>query len=333
MNQGSGVRGQGSEVKNPQLITQNSKLLFMFPGQGSQYVGMGKSLFDNFKVARDTFEEADDALGLKISSLCFNGPEADLKLTYNTQPAILTASIAAMRVISSETPLKPSLLAGHSLGEYTALVVADVLSFRDAVCLVKARGRYMDEAVPAGTGGMAAILGMEKDKVEELCKEASKGEVVVPANFNCPGQIVISGHAGAVTRAVDLAKERGAKAIPLPVSAPSHSPLMGPAGERLSKELEKIYISGIKCPVISNADADFYPSKDMVADLLIRQLSRPVRWEESIAKALSFGTEAFAEVGPGKVLCGLLKRINREIKSVNVEDVDSLKALQNAFKA
>lgn len=310
-----------------------SKLLFMFPGQGSQHVGMGKSLFDNFKVAKDTFEEADDALALKIGSLCFNGPEADLKLTYNTQPAILTTSIAALRVLFSETSLKPSLLAGHSLGEYTALVAADVLSFRDAVRLVRARGRYMDEAVPAGTGGMAAILGMDKDKVEQLCKDASKGEVVVPANFNCPGQIVISGHSGAVTRAVELAKERGAKAVPLPVSAPSHSPLMGPAGERLSKELEKIDISGIKCPVISNADADFYPSTDKVADLLIRQLSHPVRWEESIAKALSFGTEAFVEVGPGKVLCGLLKRINREIKSFNVEDGDSLKSLQNAFKA
>jgi [acyl-carrier-protein] S-malonyltransferase len=309
------------------------KLAFIFPGQGSQYVGMGKTLFDNFKVAKDTFEEADDALGLKVGSLCFHGPEADLKLTYNTQPALLTTSIAAMRVLSSETPLKPSLLAGHSLGEYAALVAADVMSFRDAVRLVRARGKYMDEAVPAGTGGMAAILGMEKDKVEELCKEASKGEVVVPANFNCPGQIVISGHAGAVTRAVDLAKEKGAKAISIPVSAPSHSPLMEPAGVRLSKELEKIGVMDIKCPVISNAEADFYPSKDKVADLLIRQLSHPVRWEESIAKALSFGTEAFVEVGPGKVLCGLLKRINREIKSFNIEDLDSLKALQNAIKA
>jgi [acyl-carrier-protein] S-malonyltransferase len=309
------------------------KLAFIFPGQGSQYVGMGKTLFDNFKVAKDTFEEADDALGLKVGSLCFNGPEADLKLTYNTQPAILTTSIAAMRVLSSETPLKPSLLAGHSLGEYAALVAADVMSFRDAVRLVRARGKYMDEAVPAGTGGMAAILGMEKDKVEELCKEASKGEVVVPANFNCPGQIVISGHAGAVTRAVDLAKGKGAKAISIPVSAPSHSPLMEPAGVRLSKELEKIGVMDIKCPVISNAEADFYPSKDKVADLLIRQLSHPVRWEESIAKALSFGTEAFVEVGPARVLCGLLKRINREIKSFNIEDLDSLKALQNAIKA
>ena len=191
----------------------------------------------------------------------------------------------------------------------------------------------MDEAVPAGTGGMAAILGMEKDKVEELCREASKGEVVVPANFNCPGQIVISGHAGAVNRAVDLAKEKGAKAIPLPVSAPSHSPLMYPAGERLAKELEKIGVMDIKCPVISNADADFYPSKDMVSSLLVKQLSMPVRWEESVAKAVSSGADAFVEIGPGKVLCGLLKRINRELKSFNIEDVDSLKALQTAFKA
>lgn len=309
------------------------KFAYIFPGQGSQYVGMGKSLSDNFKVAKETFEEADEALDFKISDLCFNGPEADLKLTYNTQPAILTTSIAALRVVSSETSLRPSLLAGHSLGEYTALVASEALSFPEAVRLVRARGRYMDEAVPAGTGGMAALLGMEKDKVEQLCKEASKGEVVAPANFNCPGQVVISGHAGAVNRAVELAKEWGSKAIPLPVSAPSHSPLMKPAGERLTKELEKLEVKDLKYPVISNADADFYPAKDKVASLLIKQLSSPVRWEESVAKAVAEGTEAFVEIGPGKVLCGLLKRINREIKSYNVEDVDSLKVLQNTFKA
>jgi len=330
----SAFRVRSLETKNgAQLTSHVSRLTYIFPGQGSQYVGMGKSLYENFKVAKDTFEEANEALGLKISDLCLNGPEADLKLTYNTQPAILTTSIAALRALSSETPLKPSVLAGHSLGEYAALVTSEALTFWDAVRLVRARGKYMDEAVPAGTGGMAAILGMEKDKVEELCKEASKGEVVVPANFNCPGQIVISGHAGAVTRAVDLAKEKGAKAILLPVSAPSHSPLMDPAGERLSKELEKIGIMDIKYPVISNADADFYPSKDKVSSLLVKQLSMPVRWEESVAKALSSGTEAFIEIGPGKVLCGLLKRINREIKSFNVEDVDSLKVVQNIFNA
>lgn len=309
-----------------------SKVAFIFPGQGSQHVGMGKTLFDNFKAAKETFEEADDALDLKIGSLCFTGPEADLKLTSNTQPAILTTSIAALRVLSSETALKPLLLAGHSLGEYTALVAAEVLSFRDAVRLVRARGKYMEEAVPVGTGAMAAILGMERDKVEQLCKEASKNEIVVPANFNCPGQIVISGHTGAVSRAVELAKEWGSKAVPLPVSAPSHSPLMEPAGEKLLKELEKININDIKCPVISNSDADFYPSRDKVLGLLVKQLSRPVRWEDSVAKALSSGADTFIEVGPGKVLCGLLKRINREIKSFNVEDVDSLKALQNTFK-
>lgn len=308
------------------------KLAFIFPGQGSQYVGMGKSLYDNFKVAKETYEEANEALGLKISDLCFSGPEGDLKLTYNTQPAILTTSIAAMRVLSTETPLKPLLLAGHSLGEYTALVASEVLTFCDAVRLVRTRGKYMDEAVPAGTGGMAAILGMERDKVEQLCKEASKVEVVAPANFNCPGQIVISGHAGAVTRAVELAKEWGAKAIPLPVSAPSHSPLMEPAGKRLSKELEKIEVKDLKYPVISNAEADFYPSRDKVAELLVKQLSHPVRWEESVAKAVSNGTEAFIETGPGKVLCGLLKRINKELKSFNIEDTDSLKNVQNSLK-
>jgi len=310
----------------------NSKLAYIFPGQGSQNVGMGKALYDNFKTARDVFDEADEALGLKISSLCFNGPEEDLKLTYNTQPAILTTSIAALRVLSSETPLIPFALAGHSLGEYTALVAAGAVSFRDAVRLVRARGKYMDEAVPAGTGGMAAILGMDKARVEELCKEAAKGDVLAPANFNCPGQIVISGHAGAVTKAVALAKEWGAKAVLLPVSVPSHSPLMAPACVKLSKELEKIEIKDLKYPVISNADADFYPSKDKVADLLIRQLSGPVRWEESVAKAQSVGTTAFVEIGPGKVLCGLLKRINKEMKSFNIEDVDGLRLIKNTFK-
>jgi len=300
---------------------------FIFPGQGSQSIGMGKEFFENFKVAREIFEEADDALHFSISTLCFQGPEEALKLTENTQPAILTTSVAALKVLQAEKGLRPSLVAGHSLGEYSALVLSEAIRFTDAVQMVRLRGRFMQEAVPAGEGAMAAILGMEREQVERLCQEEESGEVVSPANFNCPGQIVISGHTKAVERAIERVKREGKKALLLPVSAPFHSPLMEPAGVRLEKELEKIPIQELKTPVVTNVEAEVNTSKDRVAGLLVAQVSSPVRWEESMRKMLEKGMERFLEIGPGKVLTGLMKRIEPGIETFNIEDVKGLKKI------
>jgi len=305
-----------------------SETAFIFPGQGSQYVGMGKELTENFKVARETFEEADEALGFNLSGLCFNGPEEDLKLTFNTQPAILTTSIASLRVLSSETGIDPVVLAGHSLGEYSSLTAAQAIAFPDVVRTVRLRGTFMQEAVPPGEGAMAAILGLEAPEVEELCVQAAQGEVVAPANFNSPWQIVISGHAQAVARAVELALERGAKkAVMLAVSAPFHCSLMKPAAERLHDALQDIPVCDIGIPVISNADAEAYPSKEEIKNILVKQVDHPVRWEESMRELVKRGIKTVIEIGPGKVLTGLMRRITKDVKTVNLGNADDLKAL------
>jgi [acyl-carrier-protein] S-malonyltransferase len=303
-------------------------IAFIFPGQGSQYPGMGKELAGNFSAARLVFEEANDALGEDLASLCFNGPEEDLKLTANTQPAILTTSIAALRVVQEETGLAPAFAAGHSLGEYSALVCAGALSFADAVRTVRQRGRFMQEAVPVGVGAMAAIIGLEAEALDEVCREAARGEVVSPANFNSPGQVVIAGHAAAVARAVDLAKERGAKrALPLPVSAPFHCALMVPAGERLQAVLEGIPVGALQVPVVTNVEATPNEDASRVRSLLVEQVSAPVRWDASVRAMANSGVERYIEIGPGKVLTGLVKRIVKGAAAGNVEDAAGLKTL------
>ena len=301
---------------------------FIFPGQGSQYAGMGKELVALFPAARRVFEEADDALGMALSRLCFEGPEEDLKLTYNTQPAILTTSIAALQVLRQETDLVPTYVAGHSLGEYSALVCAGSMTFADAVRTVRLRGTFMQEAVPVGVGAMAAVMGLGRDELASVCDEAAQGEVVSPANFNSPGQIVIAGHAGAVQRAADLAKSRGAKrALLLPVSAPFHCALMQPAGDRLKTVLDTLDIASPNVPVVTNVEAAANREGARIKDLLVAQVSAPVRWEESVEAMTAAGVSRFIEVGPGKVLSGLVKRIAKEAETAHIEDPKSLAEL------
>jgi len=302
-------------------------IAFIFPGQGSQYVGMGKELFENFSVAKKIFEEAEDTLRFAISSLCFKGPEEALKLTENTQPAVLTTSIAALKVLQAEKGMTPHFTAGHSLGEYSALVASGALSFSEAVKIVRLRGKFMQEAVPVGEGAMAAILGMEREQVEKLCEEISSGEILTPANFNSPGQIVIAGHSKAVERAIERVKQEGKKAVLLPVSAPFHSPLMKPAGERLEKALEEISVSDLNIPVVTNVEAEINTAKERVRGLLVAQVSSPVRWEESMRKMIEKGIEQVLEIGPGKVLSGLMKRIDSRVESKNLEDLQTLKSI------
>jgi [acyl-carrier-protein] S-malonyltransferase len=301
-----------------------SKIAFLFPGQGSQTVGMGKELAANYAVARRTFEEADDALGYKLSTLCFEGPDDQLKLTEITQPAILTTSVAAFRVLS-EKGLKANLAAGHSLGEYSAHVAAGTLSFTDAVRTVRNRGKYMQEAVPVGQGAMAAILGMQIEALEEVCREAADGESVAPANINSPSQIVISGSAAAVQRAADLAKAKGAKrAIMLQVSAPFHCSLMQPAQDRLENDLRALTFNDPKIPVVTNIDGQPTTSGADAREALIRQVTGAVQWVKSVETLRDDGVTTYVEVGPGKVLCGLTGQIQKGVACANVEDDASL---------
>jgi [acyl-carrier-protein] S-malonyltransferase len=285
---------------------------------------MGKELAEKYPAARAVFEEADRALGFSISQLCFEGSEEALKLTANTQPAILTVSVAAYRMLE-EKGIVPHFVAGHSLGEYSALVAAGSLTFADAVRLVRLRGGYMQEAVPTGEGAMAAILGLAPAQVAEICKKAAEGQVVVPANLNSPEQTVISGHAAAVKRAVELASASGAKrAVVLPVSAPFHSELMTPAQKNLEVDLRKTSFAPLRVSLVSNVDAEVISSGEEAREALIRQVSLPIRWEESMRQLVEEGVSTFVEVGPGKVLSGLLRQIDRSVHCFNVEDEKSL---------
>ena len=309
------------------------QIAFVFPGQGSQVVGMGKALHDSFEAARAVFEEADAVLGFPLSQLCFQGPDDQLKLTENTQPAILAVSTAAWRVLS-EAGVRPDFVAGHSLGEYSALVAANSLSLGDALRVVRKRGTYMQESVPVGQGAMAAILGLTADQVEALCREAAQGEVLSPANLNTPSQIVIAGAAAAVDRALQLAKSHGArKAVQLSVSAPFHCALMQPAQERLAKDLGQIAFGNPEYPLINNADASELRSGDAIAGSLSRQVCSPVRWTESVQKLITAGVKLFVELGPGKVLCGLIRQIDRTVKTANVEDPPSLAQTLETIKS
>ncbi len=299
------------------------KIAFVFPGQGSQYVGMGKDFYYNFQDVRDIYKEASDSLGYDIAELSFNGPEKELNKTFRTQPALLTASFSAFKVISSKN-VKPFCIAGHSLGEYTAVTASGFILFKDAVKLTEKRGQFMQEAVPEGKGLMAAVLGLDREAIIKVCSSVKSG-YVAPANFNCPGQIVIAGEKPAVEEAMKLAEASGAKkAISLAVSAPSHCRLMEPASKRLSEMLDTISFQSPQMPIVNNADAKFLSKPEEIKNSLVRQLNQPLLWEESVKNMIQSGVDIFIEVGPKKVLAGLLKRIDSNVKILNVEDTKTL---------
>ena len=301
------------------------KTAFIFPGQGSQAVGMGKALYDTYPEARAVFDAADDALGEKLSTLCFEGPEEALKLTANTQPAILTVSVAAHAVFSKRFGAAPAFVAGHSLGEYSALVAAEALSLADAVRAVRARGTFMQQAVPQGVGAMAAVLGLAPEKVKEICDAVAEGQVVAPANYNDPQQTVIAGHAEGVERASAKLKEAGAKrVVALPVSAPFHCALMQPVVAQLAQVLSKVTFATPRFPVVSNVEAAPNQDAARIAELLLRQVTGSVRWVECVQALEKEGVTQVFELGPGKVLCGLVRRISKTLQSAGVEDPASL---------
>ncbi|MDK2798407.1 MAG: [acyl-carrier-protein] S-malonyltransferase [Clostridiales bacterium] len=300
------------------------KVAFLFPGQGAQSVGMGKDIVQNYEVANKIFEEATDALGFDVKAMIFEGDEETLKITENTQPAILTTSIACLEVLK-EKGIKPDVVAGLSLGEYSAHVAAGSIEFTDAVKIVRKRGKFMQEAVPLGVATMAAIIGLTKEDVIDCCEQAKDVGIVEPANFNCPGQIVVAGEVAAIDKACELAKEKGAKrALVLPVSAPFHCSMLKPAGDKLKNELEKIEIKELHIPIISNVNAEYIKDKNQIKELLIQQVSNPVKWEDSIRKMLEDGVSTFVEVGPGKTLSGFVKKIDKKALTFNVEDMPSL---------
>jgi [acyl-carrier-protein] S-malonyltransferase len=303
-------------------------IAFVFPGQGAQKVGMGKSLADAFAICRDTFAEADGALGDSLSALCFEGPDDRLMLTENTQPAILAMSTAVARLVKSRG-IDAAFAAGHSLGEYSAHVAAGTLSFADALRIVRRRGQYMQEAVPVGEGAMAAILGLDAEAVRRACEEAAEGQIVTPANLNAPGQVVIAGHTAAVARAGERAKAAGAKrVIALSVSAPFHCPLMQPAEERLAPELRALHANAPGIPVVANVDAEPKRTAADAIEALVRQVSSPVRWEDVVKRLVAEGVTTCIELGPGNVLAGLIKKIDRSVTVFSVEDPNGLAVLE-----
>lgn len=303
-----------------------NKLAFVFSGQGAQKIGMGKELALQYPCAMKVFDSANEALGFDLKDMVWNGDSDTLMITENTQPAILTMSVAALSILQ-EKGIRPDVVAGLSLGEYSAHVASGSLTFEDAVKLVRKRGKYMQETVPLGVGGMAAILGLENSVVEECCRQAASSGYVAPTNYNCPGQLVIAGEAAAVEHACQLCKEKGAKrAKMLPVSAPFHCKLLEPAGIKLKEEMEHITFHPMAIPLITNLTGDYVKESDSIKEVLVAQVSNPVRWEDSIRRMIADGVDTFVEIGPGKALCGFIGRISKEAKALNIEDPASLEA-------